>query len=78
MAVEAWDRITPQGEPKGSYTKILQGPNEAYADFLAGLRVAISHSVVEEEAKVQIEKLLTYENVNQKCQEMVNFKISMK
>ena len=29
IALEAWDQITPQGEPKGSYTKILQGPNEA-------------------------------------------------
>ena len=33
VALEAWDRITPQGERKGSYTKILQGPNEAYGDF---------------------------------------------
>lgn len=71
VALKAWDQITPQREPKDSYTKILQGPNEAYADFLAGLRVAISHSVVEEEAKVQIEKLLTHENVNQKCQRAI-------
>ena len=28
VALEAWDRITPQGEPTGSYTKTLQGPNE--------------------------------------------------
>ena len=67
VALEAWDRITPQGEPKGSYTKILQGPNEACADFLARLGVIISHNVVGEEAKVQLEKLLTYENANQKC-----------
>ena len=33
VALEAWDQITPQGEPKGSYTKIFQGPNEAYAVF---------------------------------------------
>ena len=33
LALDTWDQITPQGEPKGSYTKILQGPNEAYADF---------------------------------------------
>ena len=46
VALEAWDRITPQGEPKGSYTKILQGPNEAYADFSARLEVAISRSVI--------------------------------
>ena len=37
VAPEAWDGITPQGEPMGSYTKILQGPNEIYADFLARL-----------------------------------------
>ena len=34
VALEAWDRITLQGEPTGSYAKILQGPNEMYADFL--------------------------------------------
>ena len=26
VALEAWNRITPQEEPTGSYTKILQGP----------------------------------------------------
>ena len=51
VALEAWDRITPQGESKGSYTKILQGPNEAYADFSARLEVAISCSVIREEAR---------------------------
>ena len=71
VALEAWDRITSQGEPKGSYTKILQGPNEAYADFLARLGVAISHSVVREEARVQLEKLLAYENANQECQRAI-------
>ena len=35
VAFEAWDRITPQGEPTGSYNKILQGPNETYADFFS-------------------------------------------
>ena len=67
VALEAWDRITPQGEPKGSYTKIFQGPNEAYADFLARLEVAISCNVIGEEAKMQLEKLLAYKNENQKC-----------
>ena len=35
VVLEAWDRITPQGEPTGSNTKILQGPNESYADFFS-------------------------------------------
>ena len=47
--LEAWDRITPQREPTGSYTKILQGPNENYADFLPRLETAISHMVIGEE-----------------------------
>ena len=34
VVLETWDGITPQGEPTCSYTKILQGPNENYADFL--------------------------------------------
>ena len=71
VALEAWDRITPQGEPKSNYTKILQGPNEAYADFLTRLGVAISHNVVREETRVQLEKLLAYENVKQECQRAI-------
>ena len=71
VALKAWDQIIPQREPKGSYTKILQGPNEAYADFLARLGVAVSHSIVGEEARVQLEKLLAYENVNQECQRAI-------
>ena len=71
VALEAWDRITPQGEPKGSYTKIFQGPNEAYADFLARLEVVISRSVTGEEVERQLEKLLAYENANQECQKAI-------
>ena len=71
VALEAWDQITPQGEPESNYTKILQGPNEAYADFLTRLGVAISHNVVREETRVQLEKLLAYENVNQERQRAI-------
>ena len=71
MALEAWDRITPQGEPIGSYTKILQGPNESYAGFLARLETAISRTVIGEETKKQLEKLLAYENANQECQRAI-------
>ena len=70
-ALEAWDQITPQGEPKSNYTKILQGPNEAYADFLTRLEVSISHNIVREETRVQLEKLLAYGNENQECQRAI-------
>ena len=71
VALVAWDRITPQGEPTGSYTKILQGPNEKYANFLARLETAISHTATGQEAKRQLEKLLAYENANQECQRAI-------
>jgi len=63
--------MTPQGERSGSYTKILQGPNESYADFLARLETAISHTVIGEETKKQQEKFLAYENANQECQRAI-------
>ena len=70
-ALEAWDWTTSQGEPKSSYTKLLQVPNEAYADFLARLETAISCSVIGEEARLQLGKLLAYENANQECQRAI-------
>ena len=39
--------------------------------FLARLGVAISHIVVGEEARVQLEKLLAYENANQEIQRAI-------
>ena len=71
VALEAWDRITPQREPTGSYIKILQRSNENYADFLARLRTAISYTVIREEAKKQLKRLLPYENTNKKCQKAI-------
>ena len=71
VALEAWDQITPQREPTGSYTKTLQGPNQCYAGFLARLETAISRTVIREEAKKQLEKLLAYENANQECQRAI-------
>jgi len=71
VALKSWDRITPQGEPTGSYTKILQGPNESYTNFLARLETAISHTIIREETKKQLEKLLAYENANQECQRAI-------
>ena len=49
----------------------VQRLNETYADFLARLQTAISHTVIGEEAKRQLEKLLAYENANQECQKVI-------
>ena len=65
VAPEAWDQITPQREPTGSYTK------KTYADFSARLETATSGIVIGEDAKRQLEKLLAYENANQECQKTI-------
>ena len=46
-------------------------PNENYPNFLARLETAISHTVIGEEAKKQVEKLLAYVNANQECQRAI-------
>ena len=76
VALKASDKIIPQekitkNKPTGSYTKILQGPSENYADFLTRLQTAISCTVIGEKAKRQLKKLLAYENANQECQKAV-------
>ena len=49
----------------------VQWSNETYADFLARLETAISRTVIEKEAKRQLEKLLAYENAIQECQKAI-------
>ena len=49
----------------------LLEPNESYTNFLARLETAISHTVIREETKKQLEILLAYENANQECQRAI-------
>ena len=46
-------------------------PNESYTNFLARLETAISRTVIREEAKKKLEKLLAYENASQECQSAI-------
>ena len=48
----------------------VQGSNETYADFLARVETAISRTVIGEEAKRQLEKLLAYENANRSVKKL--------
>ena len=48
----------------------VQGPNETYDDFLDRLEAAISHTVIGEAAKRQLEKLLAYENANRNVKKL--------
>ena len=60
-----------QQAPTPKVSPLLE-PNESYANFLARLEAAISHTIIREETKKkQLEKLLAYENANQKCQRAI-------
>ena len=39
--------------------------------FLARLETAVSHTIIREKSKKQLEKLLAYENANQECQKAI-------
>ena len=58
--------------PTGATPKVspLLEPNESYAKVFARLET-ISHTVIAEETKKQLEKLLVYENANQECQRAI-------
>ena len=45
-------------------------PNESYANFLARLEATISCTVIGEEIKKQLEKLLAYEDIQKEMQEL--------
>ena len=59
--------------PTGATPKVfpLLEPSESYANFFARLETAISHTVIREETKKQLEKLLAYENANQEYQRAI-------
>ena len=48
--------------------------NESYANFFffARLETVTSHTVIGEETKKHLEKLLAYENANQECQRAID------
>ena len=58
IANEAWEWIRPAGKHHRSWTKIFQKANELYIDFIAHLKKTIEKTVVDEETRQQLLKLL--------------------
>ncbi|KAL6092545.1 hypothetical protein STEG23_030498, partial [Scotinomys teguina] len=67
IGTEASERVRPDGEHYGSWTKVLQKTNEPYVEFLSWLKLTLERTVVGEEARQQLLKLLAYENANDDC-----------
>lgn len=71
IAMEAWERIRPSGENYGSWAKIMQKPNESYVDFLSQLKITIERTVIGEQARQRLLRLLAYENANEDCRRAI-------
>ncbi|KAK1334101.1 hypothetical protein QTO34_005101 [Cnephaeus nilssonii] len=66
--IRAWKKLPTSGQKTEELSKIIQGPDEKYQDFVSRLLQAVGRVVVEGEAGMLIVKQLAYENANAACQ----------
>ncbi|CAD7674093.1 unnamed protein product [Nyctereutes procyonoides] len=67
-SLSAWKKLPATNTRSQELSKIRQGPEENYSDFVARLLTAISRIVTDVEADTLIVKQLAYENANAACQ----------
>ncbi|XP_036176146.1 endogenous retrovirus group K member 10 Gag polyprotein-like, partial [Myotis myotis] len=66
--IRAWKKLPTSGQKTEELSKIIQGPDEKYQDFVSRLLQAVGRVVVDGEAGMLIVKQLAYENANTACQ----------
>ena len=71
MATKAWKTIQGSGDLQGQLSKVIQGPNEAYADLVARLMQTAGRIFGEVEAAMPLIKQLAYEQANKWCKEAI-------
>ncbi|XP_060987521.1 endogenous retrovirus group K member 7 Gag polyprotein-like [Dama dama] len=67
-ALKAWKRLPASNRKAEDLSKIRQGPDEPYQDFVARLLEAVSKIIGDEEAGTILTKQMAYENANTACQ----------
>uniref|UniRef100_A0A5F9D659 Uncharacterized protein n=1 Tax=Oryctolagus cuniculus TaxID=9986 RepID=A0A5F9D659_RABIT len=67
MALRAWKVVPKKGEIKHSLTKIIQGPNEPYADFINRLFEAVGNLFESMDEAAPLLRRLAYEQANKTC-----------
>ncbi|ERE67084.1 protease-like protein [Cricetulus griseus] len=68
VAKRAWNKLPAAGAQAEDLTKIRQGPDELFQDFVSRLMQASSRIVGDTEAGLLAVKQLAYENANAACQ----------
>ena len=67
-ALRAWKKLPNSDKKTEDLSKICQGPDEPYQDFVARLLETISKMIGDEQAGMVLTKQLAYENANSACQ----------
>ena len=67
-ALRAWKKLPNSDKKTKDLSKIRQGPDKPYQDFVACLLEAISKMIGDEQAGMVLAKQLAYENANSACQ----------
>lgn len=67
-ALSAWKKLPSNNARTQELSKIRQGPDESYSDFVARLLQAVGRIVSDHEAGTVIVKQLAFENANSACQ----------
>lgn len=66
-AIKAWKALTKRGESSGHLTKIVQGPQEPFSDFVARMTEAASRIFGDSEQAMPLIEQLVYEQATQEC-----------
>ncbi|XP_055293591.1 endogenous retrovirus group K member 10 Gag polyprotein-like [Moschus berezovskii] len=67
-ARQAWRKLPCSANKTEDLSKIRQGPDEPYQDFVARLLEAVGKLMADEQAGMVLTKQLAYENANSACQ----------
>jgi len=66
-AIKAWKAISRKGESGGHLTKIIQGPQEPFSDFVARMTEAAGRIFGDPEQAMPLVEQLVYEQATQEC-----------
>ena len=66
-AVKAWKALPNRGEVSGNLTKIIQGINEPFSEFVARMMEAAGRIFGDSEAAMPLIEQLVYEQCTKEC-----------
>lgn len=70
-AIKAWKALTNKGEVSGNLTKVIQGPNEPFSDFVARMVEAAGRIFGDQEQAMPLIEQLIFEQCTKECRNAI-------